>query len=204
MLEQEVKLTVIQADTLETILSSEIICSCSTSEVSAPVRFFAKYYDTEKRAFQNKKSSLRVRLEGDRFLAALKLKGEIKNGLSAREEYECNIDGWIDCIDHLPEGDLKDKCLKITNQNAGLHEIVCVDMQRRIVNLEFKDTGIEMVADKGKISANNSCMNLYELELELKKGELGSLVEMGKKIKENFDLEYSQKTKYEIGLGLYD
>ena len=60
------------------------------------------------------------------------------------------------------------------------------------------------MTDSGRISGNNLHAELHELELELKSGEVGVLEGLGKVIREEFGLDWSLKTKHEIGLGLWE
>ena len=202
MYEQELKLTAKNGETLADVLTSSMIVQYAKQPPSSPLRFFAKYYDTDLNDLQRYQCSLRARLEGDKFRAALKLKGDIVEGMSSREEYECDIDGWLNKVGDLPDGEFKDRVNFWLTNDCLLEERVVVDMQRRIVNLDYQGTEIEVVADQGVIFGGNEQQQLYEIELELKSGQLEHITEIGKQFMEQFDLLPSTVTKHGIGLDL--
>ncbi len=117
MLEQEIKLTATTSNTLKNVSTSPLVLAFVVPPVDdtppQPLRFLAKYYDTENRVMEQSMCSLRARREGDKWKAAFKLKGQIVDGLSVREELECDINGWLSCADDLPSGSLKDRVLEL-------------------------------------------------------------------------------------------
>ena len=203
MLEQELKLTAPDASILGRIVESSHITPYLTASPAGPRRFLARYYDNNKRALQQAQCSLRSRLEGQVYRAAFKEKGQLVNGLSQRIEIEADIDGWLETADMLPQGPLRTRVLEFLDKDETLIPLVTVDMSRRIFNLEISGTRIECVTDSGRISGNNKEVELHELELELKGGEIPVLEKLGNEIKDEFGLAWSVKTKHEIGLGLW-
>ncbi len=204
MLEQELKLTAPSIDVLNRVTNYKHVQEIVTGSVSPAKRFLANYYDTVDKKFEKNLCSLRVRLEGDCYRAAFKLAGEIVDGLSSRPEYECDIDGLIHCVGNLPDGLLKSKTLEFVSENEKLMTMVVVDMQRQILNLEVDGTKIEFVADHGNISANSRQAELFEIELELKSGNLEEVIKLGQVLKDEFNLIPSILTKHQIGLALWE
>ncbi len=204
MLEQELKLTVPNPVTLERITGSAHIQNWLTASPIGPLRFLARYYDNTGRVLQQAQCSLRSRLEGQVYRAAFKEKGQLVNGLSQRIELESDIDGWLETADMIPEGSLRSRVLEFLDKDEKLIPMVMVDMNRRIYNLELEGTRIECVTDSGRISGNIQHAELHELELELKSGEIGVLEGLGQVIRKEFGLDWSLKTKHEIGLGLWE
>ncbi len=204
MLEQELKLTAIDQVTLQSIVDSPHITKYLCKAPTAPRRFLARYHDTKARHFQALECSLRSRMEGDIFRAAFKEKGEIRDGLSIRKEYECDIDGWLSEIDGLPGGELKNCVTAIAGNSGSLETLVIVDMQRTIYDLEIDGTRIECVSDVGVIQGNGKKRALYELELELKFGSIEKIRDLGVVLNEKYNVLPSQLTKHQLGLALWD
>ena len=203
LLEQELKLVANNADVLEAILDSELVKQAGICEgTHGPERFHAIYYDTPTLELQNRNHSLRARLEGDRLVAAFKLPGSIVDGLSRRVEYEAPVKDWLRIPDDLPESELKQQVLSILAPDAELVPRVEVDMQRTIRLLESEGSHFELVADRGVIKGSHGEFQLHELELELKRGDVGPVLRLGKQLAEAFGLTPSHMTKHEIGLSL--
>jgi len=203
VLEQELKLTAPDEDTLDAVLAAELITSACTDEtLMPPRRFLAVYYDTESGVLERARCALRVRWEGEGFRAAFKLPGNIVEGLSQREEYEADIDSWISRAGELPEGLLREKVAEHIRLDQPLQERVRVDMQRTIRWLRYQQAVIELVVDQGTITGLNGETELYEVELELKQGPLQAIIELGEQLVSAFELIPSTRTKYEIGLSL--
>ncbi len=203
MLEQELKLTAPRPEVLDDVLESLHVRQYTTGSPPPPVRFLAIYYDTRDDSLKKAKCSFRARLEGSVFRAAFKSAGETVDGLFRHQEHETVIDGWLDNVSQVPESELKEALLGLLDPNEALIPRVRVDMQRRIMDLEIGETQIELVADQGVIAANDREHALFELELELKQGDVGQIVAMGEALKLNFPLVPSRLTKHQIGLGLW-
>ena len=202
MLEQEIKFTAGSAGHLEKAVNSEFLQSYVTSS-SESVRFLARYHDTSDRTLQQLKCSLRSRLEGEVFRATFKEKGSIMQGLSQHIEFEAEINDWLVNAGMLPAGACRDRVLQLIEIDEQLETVVTVDMQRRQFNLNIDSAAIECVADFGKILANKKELQLYELELELKQGNLEAMQVLGEKLRIEQNLVWSTKTKYALGLELW-
>ena len=207
MFEQELKLTAPDEETLRAVLSSSVVSdACIDASNSGwplePQQFLARYYDTQDLELARNMISLRARREGSQFRAALKMKGVMLDGLSQRQEFECDITDWLSCAADLPECTLKSKALKCIAPDRPLIQRVGVDMQRTIRWLEFQGAKIELVTDHALISGKNGQATLYEVELELKQGEVDAIVNLGNLLTSQFSLTPSTQTKYGIGLSL--
>lgn len=203
MYEQELKLTAADSEVLTAVLNSDTVQRYSLTPTPQPQRFLANYYDTKNRTLEKDQCSLRARREGVKFRAAFKLPGRITDGMSQRQEYECDIDGWLKNVDNLPDGDLKSLVLNHIEENEKLLTMVTVDMQRQIVNLDVDGTKIELVTDQGVIKGNGREVEICEVELEFKSGEINIVKEIGDNLKAKYELNPSLSTKHNIGLELW-
>ncbi len=203
MLEQEIKLTVDSRKTLDSIIQSELIQPHIERRIE-PVKFIARYHDTLNRDFTRLHFSLRSRMEGSVMRATFKEKGSIVDGFSQHHELEAVIDNWLETPGMLPEGPLRTRVLQIVDANDPLETIVNVEMSRTVLELKISDTEIECAADRGHIVANNKSVPLFELELELKQGELTPMRQLTEKLKEHYSLAWSSQTKLAIGMELWN
>lgn len=136
--------------------------------------------------------------------ATLKEKGSIVDGLSQHHELETVIDDWLETPGMLPDGPLKNRVLQIVDENDPLETIVSVEMSRTILELDIANTEIECAADSGYIFANRRSVPLFELELELKQGELLPMRQLAEKLRERYSLAWSTQTKFAIGMELWN
>ncbi len=207
MYEQEIKLTANDETVLDEVLQSKLVRELDTGVGGRDaVHYLGVYYDTESRALADNFCSLRARKEGERWRAALKFGGTIENGLSRRQELEADISNWLDNAGQLPPGALRDKVAEMIpdmiRENAPLFPRVTVDMRRSIRNLEFQGTAIELVTDRGIIRGQSRAVELYEVELELMRGDIAAVVELGEMLTQRHALTPSTMTKHRIGLQL--
>jgi len=203
MMERELKLTAANKDTLDEILTCELVTAVCVSNPDADaVAFEAIYYDTEDLQLEALRCGLRARAEGDVLRAAMKLPGELINGLSQRIEYEAALEKWPKSFNDFPQGDLLDALSERISMKATMVERVRVSMSRRIRMLEVDGAQVELVADHGVISGLRGEQLLDEIELELKHGEVEPMIALGETLKHRFELSYSNKTKLGIGLSL--
>jgi inorganic triphosphatase YgiF len=203
MYEQELKLTAPDAQTLSSVLNSDVVQQYSLGVASDSQRYLANYYDTRDRVLEKDRCSLRARLEGKKYRAAFKLPGKIVDGLSQRQEYECEISGWFNKPGMLPDGELKSLVLNHVEEGEKLFTMVSVDMQRRILELELNGTKIELVTDDGVVNANDRQVRLFEIELELLDGDINDIKYLGDILEQKFELSRSLSTKHQIGLELW-
>ncbi len=124
------------------------------------------------------------------------------DGLSIREEFECDIGGLLASVNDLPFGPLREKVLEFVNEDAVLFLQITVDMQRTILGLKMSECMVEMVLDTGSIRGHNGEVSLHEVELELKHGEINEMIELGRQLQSQYDLKPSTLTKHQIGLSL--
>ena len=203
MYEQELKFTAPDAQTLASVLDSDVVQQYSLGAASDPQRYLANYYDTRDRDLERDRCSLRARQEGKKFRAAFKLPGKIVDGLSQRQEYECEISGWFKKPGVLPDGELKFLVLNHIEEGEKLFTMVSVDMQRRKLELEIDGTKIELVTDDGVVNANDRQVRLFEVELELLNGDINDIKDLGNILEQKYELTRSLFTKHQIGLNLW-
>ena len=203
MIEAEVKFRVTNPDLLAAVSDSALIREYRVEGPFGPHQFLARYYDTPDGLFETARCSFRSRRENNTFRAAFKEPGSIVDGLSRRVEYEADLEHWFDSAEELPAGPLKSRVLEIAGEDARFETRVVIDMQRSVQYLELGSTRIELVTDAGEIRAGNRSETLFEIELELKRGDQDTMVAYAQRVRDAFDLVPSTVSKHEIGLALY-
>ena len=204
MHEQELKLTAADALTLYRVRDSGLIRKHRGTAVPPRADYYAaRYYDSADGRLARAGATLRVRVEAGRWVAALKLPGRRDGGLVSRPEWEAPVDGWIEHSGQLPAGKIAELLRAHLPEATPLVTRVAVQMWRAVCPLEIGGSRIELCLDEALITANRRAHMLYEVELELKAGDLGPLLELGEHLQRDFDLRPSRRGKYSTGLALY-
>lgn len=206
-IEQEIKLTAPNPDTLDELINSELVNqyshhSCAQGKAEC---FAATYYDTPKWALRDLRWSLRTRYEGDRHVSTLKRDSRLEKGFSSCEEIEQTIDNAFSYVSCVPQGKIADALSAELAITTPLLARVEVTMQRRKRILAIGDTLLELVTDAGHISGNGQQLDLYEVELERLAGNLESkeMQAFMQTLSETFSLRASRRSKHQIGLSFY-
>ncbi len=204
MLEQELKFTVENRSVLDAVLASSLIKTLITGDPD-PVaeRFQGFYYDTPDWALERQKCSLRARREGDRFRAALKMPGRIVEGLSIREEYEADIFDWPRTVSEFSDAPFKNRLTALIPMGSKLVPRVEVDMLRRTAQLSLENSEVALMLDEGTIRGGDQSVSFCEVELELVRGAVEDVLDLGRQLEQQFFLMRSTLSKHEVGLQLW-
>ena len=130
------------------------------------------YYDTEEGFFANQKMGLRVRSENGTFQMTLKTDGKVTGGLHIRPEYNFSLENAEPDVTKL------NALIEVPfPQDLVLTSIFSTDFERQSWLIECgKDTEIEIALDRGEIKAKGNIDPIWEVEFELKRGELKDLL----------------------------
>lgn len=207
-IEQEIKLTAPDQQTLEQVLSCKQVALAlmDNSPLADAESFASTYYDTHDWALRKIKWSLRTRFEGERHVCTLKRNSTIIDGLSVCEELEHATTTGFTCVADIPAGKIADEMNTVLDASTALLPTINVNMRRTKRILKLDQSIIEMVTDAGEISANNKSSALYEVELELIKGDLSSKAVnlFIEHLTHHYALTPSTKSKHKIGLSHYN
>lgn len=155
------------------------------------------YFDTAGRAVAKAGFSLRIRRTGDTRIQTIKADGASSAGLFARTEWERPVDNDVPVLDYatpLPTV-IGDDADKVTSQF-----IVRVERHKWLVQED--ETTIEVVLDRGKVSAGGRSDPICEIELELKLGDPAALFGLARKIDAVVPIRLGVLTKSERGYRL--
>ncbi|RYY22494.1 MAG: inorganic triphosphatase [Sphingomonadales bacterium] len=189
--EIELKLEMSPAD-VEIIFASNLF-----GENAKATEQVSTYFDTPGNAVAKAGFSLRIRRTGNTRIQTIKAEGSSSAGLFARTEWERSVDDDIPVLDHatpLPSviGEAADK---VAPQFV-------VKVQRFKWLVQEDETIIEVVLDRGDVSAGGRADPICEIELELKLGDPAALFSLARKIDAIAPMRLGVLTKSERGYRL--
>jgi len=165
--------------------------------IGAEKTLINRYYDTPAGDLNHQKVALRVRQAGDKYIQTLKTKGEFVDGAHRRQEWEWPLMGR-----ELNIGLIADTPVGQDVNLAALQPVFETNFVRRIRMLEGSGTTIECVLDQGSILAGGQRRDLCELELELKQGDPGPLLDWARALAGRVPVFLNLISKAEQGYAL--
>jgi triphosphatase len=158
------------------------------------------YFDTPKLELRDRGIALRVRHVGQKRLQTIKSARPWQ--ALARDESEHEITS--DEPDLRQAHDTALAPLVTKTLRAQLTPVFETRVQRTVVPLHRKGGELELVIDRGEISAGGGLEPISEVEVELKGGQLGALVQLAKTLGDEFELRYGLRSKAERGYALLE
>lgn len=154
------------------------------------------YFDTPAQALHEAGFSLRVRTIGGTYIQTTKAESSAA-GLFVRPEWECAIDGVAPVLDDTPlRGLIADA--ELDRLEAVFH----LKVVRKTLLVEWEDSTIEVVLDRGEIVAGDRSDAVHEIELELKRGDPAALFALAREIDRLAPVRLGVLTKSERGYRL--
>ncbi|GHA99019.1 CYTH domain-containing protein [Modicisalibacter luteus] len=151
------------------------------------------YYDTPTGDLESAKVALRLRRTPERTLQTLKTAGQGSGGLSARGEWEWEVQEDrldVDGLAQLPPVQaLGQKVLH------ALQPRFTTDFERQAWLIDYSGARIEVALDRGEIRAGERHVGIDELELELKAGEPSALWQLARRLAEDIALRPANASK---------
>lgn len=199
----ELKLDIQEAD-IERFLTLAWLHSSQNLE-QQPDRYLENtYYDSPSFALLENKAALRTRKAGERYYQTLKTKGSSVGGLHQRGEWEYPISA--------PEGNkpatLKPDLFPADAWPSGVEvadvvPIFTTNFARKTwIWTSVRASKVEIVLDKGHVSARKGQAAICEIELELLSGNPECLFDLAEAINLNIPLLISDVTKAQRGFDL--
>jgi triphosphatase len=158
------------------------------------------YFDTPQRELQAAGLSLRVRRIAARHVQTVKVEGTAAAGLFARPEWERDVADAQPVIDE--EGPLT--TLISATALASIQPIFASEVTRTTGLLEFENSTIEIVLDRGRVVAGAREAAVNEVELELKQGSPAALFSLARAMNGIVPLRLGVLAKSERGYRLAD
>ncbi|MGD9108270.1 MAG: CYTH domain-containing protein [Gammaproteobacteria bacterium] len=159
------------------------------------------YFDTPNLALKKKNYALRIRKYGNHILQTLKTDQKINNELHERQEWEYEIKTEQIYPNQFP-AEIQKWLKPLINQ---LKPIFTTNFERKIWLIKLEDkTIIELALDQGQIKADDKTLPICEIELELKQGELESMLQFAQKLQQDIKLTPEKVSKAERGYELLE
>lgn len=161
----------------------------------------ADYYDTKDLDLLKHNLVIRIRKENGVYVCTLKKRTkELESGVLIREEWNKEIQVKNIKLDYFPE--LKDEMAAIIGDKE-LIKIVETDFIRRILDIKYKSSVLELAVDYGKIIANNKEVPIMEIEIELKKGDENDIIAFKEEYLNEYELTVETESKFARGVDLF-
>ncbi len=169
---------------------------------SEKIQLQAKYFDTPDRKLSQSGAALRQRLEGTRWIQTLKAAGK-----SHIERFEHNHD-----FGELSEAPILD--LSIYSAGSEAYQILQgalgsdlgklqlqfeTDIARTLRVIEYEDAEIEVSLDVGAVRTLSNEQEIHEVEFELKKGSIQTLLSFSAEWVKKYQLWLDVRSKAEFG-----
>ena len=201
----EMKYAIPNKEVAEAIWEDEYLNQIGDSASRNAVYMKSSYFDTEDKILLKNDVAFRVRMEGNKVVASLKWKGGSSEGLHKREEVNVPIDDPACFLQPSPE------IFKESDQGADmmslvgaepLHSILEMNFIRKRIRVDYKESIMELAIDTGEILTVDGEIPICELEIELFSGTEEDVKALGGIIREKYNLEPLDASKYARGLNL--
>ena len=204
-MEIEMKFAIPNKEVAEAIWQDEYLNSVGDASSREEIYMKSAYFDTEDKVLLKDNVAFRVRMEGNKVVASLKWKGGSAEGLHKREEINVPVDDPACFLQPSPEI-FKESELGVDMMDLvgteHLHSILEMNFIRKRIRADFKESIMELAIDMGEILTKDGEIPICELEIELFSGSEEDVKELGEIIKEKYNLEPLDASKYARGLNL--
>ena len=203
-IEIELKLQILDKAMWETLPKSAWLRGLMVAESAKAETMEATYYDTSARTLWKTGYAFCVRREGTSWMATLKGMGQSEGGLHQRREWNVPILGPSLDPEVFRQMVGADKVVKMLKGQSSLEPLFKTVFTRWSVLVHPQNSSglVELVMDKGIISAEDKNEDIYEVEIELKEGMAQDLLDFGAELSYRFPLLPEEKSKYYRGLCL--
>jgi len=160
------------------------------------------YFDTPDQRLHQARVALRIREKQGRFIQTLKTRGQSRNGLSQRGEWEWSL--AMDQLDVAVLNGVWPDTLADVDQSA-LKPVFTTDFQRTAFTLNWAGEHracVELALDLGEIRAGRQREVISEVEIELISGAEAALHDIADQLRLSVSLEPSDVSKAERGYRL--
>ena len=201
--ETEIKLLIAKKH-VKTLMASSLVAKKTKKGSHKTVKLVNIYFDTRDLLLQQAGIAYRVRQNGKKYEATVKLGRSEAGGLSARQEYNVAVKNAKPDLSVFNDSGLQVDFDALLG-TAQIEKLFTVRVKREIRLLQItRETLAEMAIDQGFISAGGKKETIDEVELELKEGSLADLLAYTAKIAAEVPVFTESRSKYARGLALLD
>ncbi len=202
-METELKLRFLDPKSRATVLADEWFQALALPDPPEETHMEAIYYDTADGRLHARRAAFRIRLEGDRWIATIKARGKVSEGLHQRLEWNLEQEddrpdlpafGSSRAIEGDGEGILHELIEAVGDEE--LVEVCRTEFDRLAFLVGYGDTLIEAAFDSGTLEADGRSVPMEEIELELKEGDVRDLILLGDEMTDRFPVVPEARSKY--------
>ena len=202
-METEIKLLIAKKD-VKVLAASPLVAKKTKKGSHKTVKLVNIYFDTRDLLLRQAGIAYRVRQNGKKFEATIKLGRSEAGGLSARQEYNVAVKNAKPDLSVFNDTGLQVDFEALLG-TAQIEKLFTVRVKREVRLLQVtKETVVELAIDQGFISAGGKKETIDEVELELKEGSLADLLAYTAKIAAEVPVFTESRSKYARGLALMD
>ncbi len=168
---------------------------------SSREELLALYFDTPDCELAEKRMSLRLRREGERWVQTFKSGGSGTGGLHSRDEWEEPAGGPVldlAAFESTPLADLPDS----HTLHERLIEVFRVGVLRLTWELEINGSAVQVALDRGEVRGGDCASPIFELEIESKGGNPDAVFDLARELVARVPMRPSAVTKAARGYRL--
>ena len=204
--EMEIELKYLLRDDLakDRILNDKHLLEIKDSSFDETIQMKAVYFDTEEGDLRSLQIALRARFENEKVVVTLKWKGSAKDGLHVRGELNVPSDiGYLEypTVDIFKGSEIYDELLAAVSDKK-LMPVMEMDYVRKAIQVDTGKSISVVSLDEGTIHTSKGDDEILEVEVELYSGDQEDMVALGGELAAKYNLETSDKSKYQRGLEL--
>lgn len=142
---------------------------------SAPKKLTNLYFETTDNQIRRWDMGLRIRGVDESYEMTIKTAGKVVAGLHQRPEYNVKLEQPKLDLARFP-AEIWPENTDLTLLETQLNVLFNTDFYREIWLVDFQNSQIEVVLDKGTIRTHQYELPIEEFELELKKGDVSDVI----------------------------
>jgi inorganic triphosphatase YgiF len=159
------------------------------------------YFDTPRFELKAAGAALRIRHLGKRRIQTIKLPINGQTGLQTLREIESDVRGDVPDLMQIPDEETK-AWLRDRGVADALTPVFTTDLKRTVWLAALQESEIEVALDRGEARAGERRLPISEVELELKSGSPGRLVELTLMLHREIPIAWEFDTKAARGYRL--
>ena len=202
----EIELKYLLRDDLakDRILNDKHLLEIKNPACDETVQMRAIYLDTEEGDLRGLQIALRARFENERVVVTLKWKGSAQDGLHVRGELNVPAGSeYLDnpTVDIFKGSEIYDELLAAVSDKK-LVPVMEMDYGRKAIQVDTGKSISVVSLDEGTIHTSKGDAEILEVEVELYSGDQEDMVALGGELAAKYNLQTSDKSKYQRGLEL--
>ena len=186
------------------ILNDKHLLEIKNPACDETVQMRAIYLDTEEGDLRGLQIALRARFENERVVVTLKWKGSAQDGLHVRGELNVPAGSeYLDnpTVDIFKGSEIYDELLAAVSDKK-LVPVMEMDYVRKAIQVDTGKSISVVSLDEGTIHTSKGDAEILEVEVELYSGDQEDMVALGGELAAKYNLQTSDKSKYQRGLEL--